>query len=463
MLTSSVLQSYQPHAYSEEDRRLLEMLAAHAGIALENARLFQAERRRAEETAALLATSQAITSLDLDVVLEAIASHAKALFKADGSRIHLLEPDGESLRCAIALHERAEAIKAYPLKVGEGITGRVAHTGVPEIIPNTLDDPDMLQVPGTPVEPESLALAPLRIGERVIGVMTVTRLGEERPFVADDLPLLTAFANQAAVAIENARLYSSLQATNRDLQAALRAKEEMIQNVSHELRTPLALIMGYGEMLAGNLLGSLSEEQANAVTVMNQQAHRLHVLVERLLTLQTLDQAALRKGLVDLAGLLARLQQTWRPQAAKAGIRLRLDLADDLPLLMADGQLLIQAVDNLIENAIKFSPQGDVVAIKAWRESDEVIIAVTDQGIGLTPEQQERIFERFYQADGSLSRRFGGMGIGLALCRAIVTAHEGRIWAESEGEGRGSTFYVALPLDSSTLPKTETPNKEGSS
>jgi len=127
------------------------------------------------------------------------------------------------------------------------------------------------------------------------------------------------------------------------------------------------------------------------------------------------------------------------------GVEVRLDVAPDLPLLMADPDLLGQVVVNLLDNAIKFSPGGGMVTVRAWPEGDEVIIAVSDQGIGIPPDKLAMVFERFYQVDGSMTRRFGGMGIGLALCKASVEAHGGRIWAESGGEGRGSTFYVALP------------------
>ncbi len=129
-----------------------------------------------------------------------------------------------------------------------------------------------------------------------------------------------------------------------------------------------------------------------------------------------------------------------------AKVEVRWEVAPDLSLLMADPDLLGQVVVNLLDNALKFSPGGGVVTVRAWPEGDEVIIAVSDQGIGIPPDKLGRIFERFYQVDGSTSRRFGGMGIGLALCKAIVEAHGGRIWAESAGEGQGSTFYVALPV-----------------
>ncbi|MBS1251651.1 MAG: Cyclic di-GMP phosphodiesterase response regulator RpfG [Anaerolineales bacterium] len=205
------VQSYQLDAYGVEHAALLGPVANQIGLSIQNARLFDEIRRRADETAALLATAHAISSLEREAVLETIASQAKALFKADGSRIHLIEPDGETLRCVVALHERAEAALATRLKLGQGLTGHVALNGEPEIINAALGDPRAMQMPGTPVEQETLALAPLKVHERVVGVMTVTRLGEERPFTPSDLALLTAFADQAAIALENARLFAQTQ------------------------------------------------------------------------------------------------------------------------------------------------------------------------------------------------------------------------------------------------------------
>ncbi|MFQ5410464.1 MAG: GAF domain-containing protein, partial [Anaerolineales bacterium] len=193
--------------------------ADQLSAALENARLFEAEQRRAKEATALLTTAHATSSLHLDDVLQTIASQARVLFAADGSRIHLIEPDGEILRCVVALHERAEAALAADLKVGEGITGRVAQKGAPEIVNRALADQDVLQMPGTPVEAETLALAPLKTRERVFGVMTITRLGEDRPFTPADLEFLTAFANQAAIAVENARLFEEARHRAQELEA----------------------------------------------------------------------------------------------------------------------------------------------------------------------------------------------------------------------------------------------------
>jgi len=202
-----VLHYVEGKRFTEADLELLTLFANHAAIAIENARLFTETERRAAETSALLETSLALNSLDLDSTLRTIGEHAKALFAADGCHIFLLEPDGETLRCALALHQRAEAVLAMRPKLGQGVTGDVARRGEAEIVNDMLGDPRSIQVPGTPVEKEAMIFAPLKERERVIGVMSVSRLGDARSFRPADLELLKAFASMASSAISNARLF----------------------------------------------------------------------------------------------------------------------------------------------------------------------------------------------------------------------------------------------------------------
>ncbi|RMF45787.1 MAG: GAF domain-containing protein, partial [Anaerolineae bacterium] len=200
------LRDYSIPVWDEDEQRVVRVYGAAQDITAQKEMLHRLERRTAEANA-LLETARAITSLNLDEVLHTIATRARALFKTDGSRIHLLEPDGKTLRCVVALHEEAEAIMQMRISVGEGFTGQVAQTGEARIINDSEADGGGVHVPGTTQESESLMLAPLTRGENVIGVMTVTRLGTDRPFTPHDLGFLQAFAAQAAIAIANAQLF----------------------------------------------------------------------------------------------------------------------------------------------------------------------------------------------------------------------------------------------------------------
>ncbi len=201
------LESAYPNAFDEEDLRLLGGFAASGALILERARLFDESRQRAEETGTLLSTSLALNSLDLQTTLHTIGEHSKALFAADGCRIFLLEPDGRTLRCVLALLESAAAFSDLKINFGEGVTGSVAASGKAEIVNDMLSDPRAVQVPGTEVEPEAIMFAPLRERDRTLGVISIRRVGAQRPFQPADLELLMALASMAASAVSNARLF----------------------------------------------------------------------------------------------------------------------------------------------------------------------------------------------------------------------------------------------------------------
>jgi PAS domain S-box-containing protein len=248
-------------------------------------------------------------------------------------------------------------------------------------------------------------------------------------------------------------LNCSLQDLNTQLQVAVQAKDEMIQNVSHELRTPLTLIMGHTELLSTGVIGPLTPQQEQSIRIMAAQGERLKFMVNRLITLQTINAQALQKTLLVIQPWLRLIVQPWQARAATEKIDFSPDFSPNLPTLVADSDLLAQVIVNLLDNAFKFSPDGGKITVRAVAEpeygiaSPAVVISVSDEGIGIPPDKVERVFDRFFQVHSGSTRRFGGIGIGLALCRAIVEAHGGHIWAESEGDGRGSTIFVKLPVN----------------
>lgn len=241
---------------------------------------------------------------------------------------------------------------------------------------------------------------------------------------------------------ENEHALSEL---NAQLWAALQAKDQMIHNVSHELRTPLTLIRGYVELMQGGAFGPLTNEQMRALTVLDSQGDRLQFMINRLLMLQTLDPQRMHRIEIAPAELIQEVHHAWQRHAIEAGVEIRLDLDDRLPRLLANADHLRQVLINLLDNAVKFSPMGGVASIHAWSSNGQLVIAVVDRGVGIPLEKLKSIGERFYQVDGSSTRRFGGMGIGLALSEAIVRAHGGNLYIHSPGEGMGCAAYVVLP------------------
>jgi len=244
---------------------------------------------------------------------------------------------------------------------------------------------------------------------------------------ADEIGELAASFNQMA---------DSLEATER-------RRLELVGDVAHELRTPLATLDGYLEGLQDGVV------EGNEATwqLLRRETARLSRLVDDLQQLWRAEarQLPLSVTRVDVVALLEAVRSRFAAAAAEHGSELRFTRPPVELTVRADPERLAQAVDNLVSNAIRYSPRGASVTLDATNDRDEVVIGVVDRGPGLSAEQRERVFERFYRVDPSRARALGGSGIGLAIARALTEAMGGRIWAESEGPGRGSRFAIALP------------------
>ncbi len=271
-----------------------------------------------------------------------------------------------------------------------------------------------------------------------------------RDFDAREVKLLATIGNQVGVAVARTQNALDLERTNVHLERAnaeLRRldtlREQFIQNVTHELRTPLTLAHGYIEMLAQ---GDLShKEQQMALNVASRRVQALVDLVESITTLQDLDSQPLRIETVSPYELLQTAAQMCWQLAMSTGIELLNTCPQNLPSIPGDFTRLAQALHQLLDNACKFSDPHSSVTITAQTKQDELTISVSDQGIGIHPEEHAYIFDRFYQIDGSATRRYGGTGTGLALAKEIIEAHNGRITLKSI-LGKGSEFTVWLPL-----------------
>ncbi len=301
---------------------------------------------------------------------------------------------------------------------------------------------------------ELLALVPLHTGKKEVGILGLSLLASSQraaPLTPSDLSLLWIMGGQIAIALENARLYASEQRRRTELAHALeqqreldRLKNEFIQNVSHELRTPLAMVLGYAELLAGGELGEVRTEQQGPLEIIVQRSYVLRDLISNITAILENEIRVPIREPVKLADLAIESLEDFQVLASKAGLKLSADLSAHVPPVLGDEEHLRRVVDNLIGNAVKFTPAGGTITVSLRHVDGEVVLRVEDTGVGIAAEHQERIFERFYQVDGSTRRTHGGCGLGLALVREIVERHGGRVAIES-GLGQGSTFTVALP------------------
>jgi len=445
-----VVNATSPHldAFSSSDERLMTTVARQLVFAIENARLHQETEWRLAEVSALYELARQInTSLNVQDVLDSIVWSLKQAVGCRGCSIALLDPvdDVLEIRAAAGIEDRWK--RDFQLKLGEGIAGRVALDNKPMYVPDVLELGDFIFFDAAV---RSLLTVPLCIQHRVIGTLSVD---SDRPhaFSEADERLLTIAAAQAAVAIERARLYANLQQRARNLAEAYtelkeadRLKDEVVQNVSHELRTPLTFVKGYVQLLLEGNAGGLTEAQKEYLRIVAEKTDVITALVSDIMFLQQADRAPGNKTPVSLTKLAWRALRGCAATAEKAELTLVENLPKDLPPVAGNEARLLQVFDNLLGNAIKFSPAGGRITVTVEDAGSMLRASVSDQGIGIPKDQQEKIFERFYQVNGSARRRFGGAGLGLAIVRQIVETHGGRVWVESD-EGKGSTFYFTIP------------------
>jgi len=223
-----------------------------------------------------------------------------------------------------------------------------------------------------------------------------------------------------------------------------RLKSYIVANVSHELRSPLTFIKGYVELLLEGAMGEMNERQRESLKIVNEKTNTIARLVNDIVSLHRIERGTLRMAPLSLAEIARMSLLGAEVVARQAGITLKAEIPEGLPEVWGDRDRLYQVFDNLLDNAIKFSPDGGEVKVGVYDHGEYLCVEVSDTGIGIPAEELDNIFERFYQVDGSLTRRFGGAGIGLAIAKRIVEAHGGQIWACSE-VGRGSTFFFTLP------------------
>jgi signal transduction histidine kinase len=488
---SGILAIYtrSPHEFSEEEVELLRSFAAQAAIAIENARLHNSAVRRGVELEALLrATRSVMSGLDLQGILDRIVAEAAAMAGARHVTVMLVDKTAQVLRLAALAGNPVPEGLSIPL--GMDLSGLVAQTGQPVFSADSPNDPrNLLAERDRELGFVTYLGLPIKVRDEVLGVLTFDST-VPRHYSSAELDYLTSFADQAAIAIEHARLYEAIrqhaatleqrvQQRTRELEearhqaeAASRHKSEFLANMSHELRTPLNSIIGFSELLREPQVGSLTDKQARYVGHIHQAGEQLLELINDVLDLAKVEtgKITIRPEPLPIAETLESVLVKIRSLAAKKDqtVEARIDLG--LPLLQADPVRFRQICFNLLSNAVKFTPTQGRITLTARRvvglpppvaapgqplETEDrrretgsgfLEIAVSDTGIGIKAEDLPRLFGEFTQLEPAATKRHQGTGLGLALAKRLVEKHGGRIWAESPGEGRGSTFTAILPF-----------------
>ncbi len=408
------------------------------------------QRRNAEEQRFIAEASRLLSaSLDYDETLRRVATLAVPVM-ADWSVLDVVDPEGKLTRVG-SLH-RDPAAQAWidtrpphlPAALGPA---PLTLTAIEQpMLLRHIDDEVLRALGAAPSQIEGARLlsvtsglvVPLTLHGATVGAVGWMRGKDRPPFDERDLTLAEEVGRRAAMAVEHARLY-------REAQSANRLKDEFVATLSHELRTPLNALLGWTDLLRSGRLSP--ERQREAIDAVHRTA-----LAQAQLTNDLVDVSRavsgkfrLRPEDVDVATVVRNTTETFRLAAESKGLRLTCDLAPNLPRIVADPDRLQQIVYNLVGNAVKFTSTGSVEVV-ARAAGDWLTLGVRDTGIGIRPSFLPYVFDRFRQADGSVSREFGGLGLGLSIVRALVELHGGTVAAASEGEGHGAAFTVRMPV-----------------
>jgi len=452
-----VIRRAEVRPFTDKQIALLTTFARQAVIAIENVRLFDEVQARTRDLSESLqqqtATADVLkiisrSAFDLKSVLQTLVQSAGRLCGADFATI-TRQKDGVLFFAEAYGYSFIEYVRALPVERGRGTaTGRALLEGRVIHIADVLADPDYTWAEAQRLGGYRTVLGVPMLREGIpVGVLTLTR-SEVRPFTEKQIELVSTFADQAAIAIENVRLFDEIQDKSRQLQMASEHKSQFVSSISHELRTPLNAIIGLTDMLVTNAARFGMEKAQEPLQRVNHAGTHLLGLINQVLDLSKIEAGKLELNPepVDLARLIDEVVGTAGQLAEKNKNRLIVEAQENLGALTADSMRLKQILLNLLSNACKFTKEGEVAlrVRKVVDGRDWVELAVADTGIGLNGEQQAKLFQDFTQADSLTAPRYGGTGLGLALSRKLARMMGGDVTVTSE-PGKGSVFTVCLP------------------
>ena len=445
------LRRMEVRPFTEKQIALLKTFADQAAIAIENVRLFNETREALDQQKASAEVLGTISSSIADTrpVFARILESCQRLFEGNLVGVTLATPDDRVELAAYEGEHKEEAARMYPMPLS-----RESGTGCAILDRTVLHFPDVQEGAAPPRVVQgartmgfrTIIFAPMIFEGRGIGAIWVARRAGG-PFSDKQITLLKTFADQAVIAIQNARLFREIQEKSAQLEVANKHKSEFLANMSHELRTPLNAIIGFSEALSDRMFGEVNEKQAEYLKDIHESGRHLLSLINDILDLSKIEAGRMELDVstFHLPTALGNAMTLIRERAQRHGIELGLDVDEHLAEFSGDERKFKQIMLNLLSNAVKFTPDGGKVQVSARRENGAVEIAVRDTGIGIAPEDQAAVFEEFKQVGRDKMRTAEGTGLGLALTRRFVELHGGAIRLEST-PGKGSTFTVSLPL-----------------
>jgi signal transduction histidine kinase len=384
------------------------------------------------------------SKLELESLLEYILDTAAELLNCEAASILLYDSKNDRLWFAAATGSSPKQLAEISVPLDNSIAGSIFQNNEPLIINDVEKESRHFKDVSNQTQHQvrSLLGVPMQIKDQKIGVLEAINR-KSTDFTFSDSKLLSIVASQAAVAINNARLVQELQEANAELSEADEMKTRFMAVASHELRTPLGIIMGYATFLKEEAQGDLSDHAHNVLSA----ALELRALVEDMTNMNLIytGKRDIKPAPTPLQDILYIAHDEVASTVEAKNDHLMLDMPDEPVIVNIDGKMKL-VFSNLLNNAVRFTPKPGKILIRLTTTDTAALVEVRDNGIGIPPDKLTRIFDQFYQVEDHMTRRYGGLGLGLAIARVLVDLHGGRIWAESEGLGEGATFKVVLPL-----------------
>ncbi len=439
--------------FSDEDQNLLTAFSGQAAVAIQNARLFtmtdQALAERVDELSAMQRIDRELnTTLDVQRVMNLTLSWAMKSTKASAGAVGIVSENGIAIIATQGYDESGEQLQSNFLPLNQGPLGQVVQTGETTLLHDVTPGPPLANQPRLPSTRSQLVI-PIKRERQVLGLITLESPDPEA-FTPRDVDFVTRLVDHANVAITNARLFAEVNSANI-------AKSEFVSFVAHELKTPMTSIRGYTDLLASSAVGPINDMQKQFLSTVRGNVDRMATLVSDLADIARIESGRLRleQKSIPFQPVVDDVVHTTQALIDAKRQSLRQEIEPNLPHIWADYTRVAQVLTNLVSNAYKYTPESGEIVLRVNREDNqwdpdgapEVLhVSVKDNGIGISPEDQKKLFQKFFRAEDRLAREMApGTGLGLNIVKNLVELQGGQIWFESEFR-KGSTFHFTLPV-----------------